>query len=247
MQPHLNSYRFSRIERLIGAAKLARLQDRLVTIVGLGAVGGYALEGLARSGIRHFRLIDFDVISLENINRQILALESTLGQAKTEAASCRVKEINPGCEVEKLNLFVDQHSLQQVLTPRPDLLIDAIDTIGPKIELLAAARQQGVPVISSMGAALRTDPALIRTADLFETSNCPLARRMRKKLRSRGIGQGIICVYSLEVAHSDFHKQRPASRDEEPGGKRILGSLPTITAIFGLTMANLALARLADG
>jgi tRNA A37 threonylcarbamoyladenosine dehydratase len=149
--------------------------------------------------------------------------------------------------VEKLNLFVDQHSLQQVLTPRPDLLIDAIDTIGPKIELLAAARQQGVPVISSMGAALRTDPALIRTADLFETSNCPLARRMRKKLRGRGIGQGIICVYSLEVAHSDFHKQRPGSRDEEPGGKRILGSLPTITAIFGLTMANLALAQLADG
>ena len=240
--------RFSRIERLIGEDKLARLQDRLVTIVGLGAVGGYALEGLARSGIRHFRLIDFDVICLENINRQILALESTLGLTKTKAASCRVKEINPGCEVEELNLFADQQSLQQILSPKPDLLIDAIDTIGPKIELLAGAWQQGVPVISSMGAALRTDSAQIRTADLFETSQCPLARRIRKKLRGRGIGQGITCVYSLEEVHSGYQKQRPDSRDEEPGGgKRIMGSLPTITAIFGLTMANLALARLADG
>lgn len=235
--------RFSRIERLIGKQRLALLQGRLVTIVGLGAVGGYALEGLARSGIGSLRLIDFDQISLENINRQILALDCTLGQPKIEAAVQRVRQINPHCRVEIVDLFVEKQSLEQVFTPRPDLLIDAIDTIGPKIELLAKAWHSRIPVISSMGAALRTDPAQIRSADLFESSKCPLAKRLRKKLRSRGVGQGISCVYSLEDVKSGKSGRRVEAEKIE-GGKRVLGSLPTITAIFGLTMANLALERL---
>lgn len=242
--------RFIRTERLLGKRRFEQLLSKRVTVVGLGAVGGYALEGLARAGIRHFRLIDFDTIQPSNLNRQILALETTIGRPKAEVAKERVLAINSDCTVEYLQFFAGDETLDRILAPEPDLLIDAIDSLNPKTGLLHEAWMREIPTISSMGAALRTDPTLIRSGDLFSTSNCPLAKHLRKRLRRRGVTSGISCVYSIEKI--DFDYQEPeyeSSIGETPfsdrGRKRnTLGSLPTITGIFGLTIANQAIMRL---
>ncbi|MBU0674505.1 MAG: tRNA threonylcarbamoyladenosine dehydratase [Proteobacteria bacterium] len=243
--------RFLRIERLLGPERFARLTRSMVTIAGLGAVGGYVMEGLARAGIGRIRVIDFDLIQQDNINRQILALESTVGMSKAQAARQRVLQINPHCRVEALELFIDSDSMEKVLSPKPDLVIDAIDSLGPKVSLLAACVSEEIEVISSMGAALRTDPSLVRCGDLMQTKNCPLARRVRRELRKRGVGEGITCVYSTEsVDFSYVDPEEETVRDDalpEHGRgrkRRVLGSLPTLTGIFGLTIANLAIKKL---
>lgn len=244
--------RFIRTRRLLGEERFALLQSRTVTIVGLGAVGGYVVEGLVRAGIEHLRIVDYDTIQPSNLNRQLLALETTLGRAKAEVAEERILAINSHCRVEALQLFAGEDTLEKILKPRPDLLIDAIDSLNPKTQLLHGAYLSKIPVISSMGAALRTDPTLIRTGDLFSTSNCPLARHLRKRLRRRGVGEGIACVYSVEKI--DFEYQLADEEDEpdpspyaDRGRKRnVLGSLPTITGIFGLTIANQAIMRLSQ-
>jgi tRNA A37 threonylcarbamoyladenosine dehydratase len=241
--------RFSRIEKLLGSESFQRLQSRYVVVVGLGAVGGYVIEGLARSGIGRLRLVDFDVITRSNINRQILALESTLDRPKCEVAVERMRLINPACRVEGLQIFSDERTINAVLDPRPDMVIDAIDSLGPKVQLLRASHQLGIPTLSSMGAALRTDPGKIAFADLGQTRGCPLARRVRQRLRKYGIEQGIGCVYSSEPV--DFSYGGPETDDSAPVQWRgcprnVLGSLPTLTGIFGLTLANQAILQLAQ-
>jgi tRNA threonylcarbamoyladenosine dehydratase len=245
--------RFSRIEKLLGEEGLYRLQRAHVTVVGLGAVGGHVAEALARAGVGHLRLVDFDMIQPTNINRQILALESTVGRAKAAVAEERVLGINPDCRVEGLQLFVAEESLDQLFDPIPDLVIDAIDSLNPKVQLLVGAHARGIPVMSSMGAALRTDPTKVAFGDLFDSSQCPLAKRMRKRLRQQGVGRGISCVYSTEQIDYLYPE---AEREEMGPGKnpyadrgrprRVLGSLPTITAIFGLILANQAILRLSS-
>lgn len=241
--------RFLRIERLLGPETFARLRNHFVTIAGLGAVGGHAMEGLARAGINRFRLVDFDVVRTHNINRQIIALESTVGQQKVVAARERILQINPAAQVEIMPTFIDQHSAGSILQDKPDLLIDAIDMVGPKVELLAAAFAHGIPIISSMGAALRTDPTQVKIADLMETKKCPLARRIRRRLRLRGIERGIPCVFSTEAV--DFTYEEPEQEEgnehllpHQPSPRRVLGSLPTLTGIFGLIIANQAIRQL---
>lgn len=242
--------RFIRTIRLLGEERFQLLQEKMVTVVGLGAVGGYVVEGLTRAGVSRLRLVDFDTIQASNLNRQILALETTLGRPKAEVAGERVLAINSGCRVEPLQLFAGEDSLAEILAPEPDLLIDAIDSLNPKTQLLQEAYQRRIPIISSMGAALRTDPTLIRSGDLFATSGCPLAKHLRKRLRKRGVGEGITCVYSTE--RIDFDYQLPEEEGKacetayaDRGRQRnVLGSLPTITGIFGLTIANLAIMRL---
>lgn len=241
--------RFIRTQRLLGEERFKLLQSRMVTVVGLGAVGGYVVEGLVRAGISRLRIVDYDTIQPSNLNRQILALETTLGRAKAEVARERILAINSECWVEPLQLFAGEETLAKILEPRPDLLIDAIDSLNPKTQLLHGAYLSRIPTISSMGAALRTDPALIRTGDLFATSSCPLARHLRKRLRKRGVGPGIACVYSVEKI--DFDYQLPEDDDADAGPyadrgrkRNVLGSLPTITGIFGLTIANQAIMRL---
>jgi tRNA A37 threonylcarbamoyladenosine dehydratase len=226
------------------------LQRSFITIVGIGAVGGHVAEGLARAGVGRLRLVDFDIIQPSNINRQIMALESTLGQPKVEAAQGRIAAINPGCRVEALQLFADDASMEQILAPAPDILIDAIDSMNPKVQLLTAAHSRRIPVISSMGAALRSDPSLIRTGDLMDTRNCPLAKRLRQKLRRTGIDRGISCVYSTEAVtfHYDEQEEKPPTPDapfaDRGRKRRSLGSLPTLTGIFGLVIANAVILRL---
>ncbi len=242
--------RFSRIERMTGADGLQRLQASFVVVVGLGAVGSYAVEGLARAGVGHLRLVDFDEIRPSNINRQLYALSSTVGLAKTDVAAARVRDINPDCLIEAIRCFFDDTTADSVLGGPPSLVIDAIDSVSPKTHLLAEAMRRGIPVISSMGAALRTDPGLVRTGPLSEVTGCPLARLIRKRLRKRGIGVDIPCIYSTESVDDlpDGAVSDGADTSEETllrgRPRRTLGSLPTLTGIFGLTAANLAIGML---
>lgn len=236
--------RFTRTRQLLGEDAFSRLQEQRVTIVGLGAVGGYVLEGLSRAGVKQLRLIDFDRVEPSNINRQLLALESTIGQPKTTLAAERVRAINSGCQVETLDIFCREENIAQILSPAPDLLIDAIDSLNPKTQLLQAAAEQQIPVISSMGAALRTDPATITSGDLFSSKGCPLARHVRRRLRRRGITRGISCVYSTEEVALEFNNQQSQEIEGKGRSRNILGSLPTITGIFGLIIANMAILHL---
>jgi tRNA A37 threonylcarbamoyladenosine dehydratase len=240
--------RFTRIIQLIGEENFHRLQNSFITIVGLGAVGGYAMEGLARAGIGRLRLVDFDTVQPSNINRQILALEQTIGRSKVAVAKERILAINPHCSVEALEIFAAEETMARILTPVPDILIDAIDSLNPKIQLLTAAHQAGIYIISSMGAALRTDPTKIQYGDISRTRNCPLAKHVRKRLRRRNIEEGIACVFSTEKV--DFDYQLPQQEDKATpfaarGRQRnVLGSLPTLTGIFGLYIANQAILHL---
>ncbi len=236
--------RFSRIRRLLGQDRFSRLQQSQVTVVGIGAVGGYAVEGLARAGVGHLRLIDFDTVEPSNINRQIHALCSTLGQQKVEVAKSRVLDINPDCHVETLHLYVSAETIDQTFTPGIDLLIDAIDSLESKVELLCQAWHRKIPLLSAMGAALRQDPCLVRVADLPQTQKCPLARQVRKRLRRVGVGEGIRCVYSMEEV--DFSAQEHMEGDGQSAAPRPLGSLPTVTGIFGLVLANEAIRMLCE-
>jgi len=238
--------RFSRTEKLIGTEKIQKLQNSKVILFGAGAVGSFAAEALVRSGIGSITIVDFDTISISNINRQLYALESTVGRSKTEVAVERLLDINPGCKVQAVNTLADEQNIPQILSDAPDIIIDAIDTVNPKLELLTYAVQNNIPVVSSMGAARRLDPTAVKTGDLFKTAHCPLARLMRKYLRRRGIKSGIMCVYSDEPPL----KPEKGEIDEDLTGSnhstKILGSLPTVTGIFGLVAADTAIKFLTE-
>jgi len=246
-----NHEQFSRVRRLIGEAGVKRLAEAHVVVVGLGAVGGYAVEGLARAGVGHLRLVDFDQVTASNINRQLYALHSTVGQYKTDLACRRILDINPACQVEPMRCFAHEESFDAILSGPPNLVIDAIDAITPKVALLAEVTRRNIPLLSSMGAALRSDPSKIHVGPLSQARICPLAKRVRTFLRRRGASVDFPCVYSTEPIHElPEDAIAPVAESEEPvlqrGRKRrTLGSLPTITGIFGLTLANEALRVLA--
>jgi tRNA threonylcarbamoyladenosine dehydratase len=240
--------RFLRTSRLIGDRNQQKLFDAHVTIVGLGAVGGHALEALARAGIGHIRIIDFDTVGLTNINRQLLALDSTIGMKKCTAAASRIRQINPSCSVEALDLFVHDDTMDRVLSGRTDALIDAIDSMSPKLSLLEASWHRGIPTFSSMGAALRTDPFAITHADLMKSHTCPLARQVRRKLKRRGVGSGIEVIFSSEEVDFDYRDPQDETAGEQilqrGRQRRVLGSMPTITGMFGLMLAQLVIDRI---
>lgn len=249
----MESQRFLRIARLLGDEVVEIFGGCHVTIVGMGAVGSYALEVLARSGVGHLRLVDFDTVGITNINRQLLATERTLGRKKVEVARERVLDINPAAEVEALDLFAHEESLEVIFAEPIDLLIDAIDSLAPKLALLEEAWKRGIPVISSMGAALRTDPARITVGDLTETRGCPLAKHVRTKLRRRGVGAGIQAVYSTEAVsftykepHEETHREHNEQILDRGRVRKVLGSLPSITGMFGLRVGHEALYRLLE-
>ncbi len=233
--------RFLRTELLLGAKGLDKLQNSTVMVIGLGAVGGYALEALTRSGIGHLILVDFDSFDLTNINRQILALTSTTGRKKIDVAKERVLDINPACRVETKDLFVNAETLPQLLSEKVDFVVDAIDALNPKCCLMEALYQKQIPFISSMGAALKSDPSCIHYGKLSATKNCGLSKFIRKRLKKRGVDIGkIYCVSSDEQVDLPETAIVCNENDENPNGRKrnTLGSLPTITAIFGLTIAN---------
>ncbi len=239
-----NDERFLRTKLLLGEEAMTKLHQATVMIVGLGAVGGYALEAIARSGVGRLILVDFDSFDATNVNRQILALTSTIGQKKIEAARQRVAEINPSCKVETLDMFVNAENLPTLFEHKADLVVDAIDALNPKCCLMEELWRRNIPFISSMGAALKIDISHIRYAKLSSSKNCGLAKFIRKRLKKRGVDiSSINCVFSDEQVDlpetaiiSNMDEQNPNGR-----ARNTLGSLPTITAVFGLTIANRAI------
>jgi len=231
---------FSRSELLLGEAALARLGASRVTVFGLGGVGSFAVEALARAGVGHLRLVDHDVVGPSNLNRQLFALRSTLGHPKAEVAAARVRDINPDCEVDPRVAFIHTDTLPGLLTPQPDVMVDAIDSMACKVALLRAAHESGIPVITAMGAGGRLDSSQLLVGDLVDTRMCPLAARVRKELRKVGITEGIRCVYSLEPADNkraadpaDIEPHRGPGRQRRP-----VGTISYMPAIVGLKVAE---------
>ena len=233
----------SRTRLLYGDDGAARIAGATVLVAGLGAVGSIAVEALARSGVGRLLLVDFDVVEPSNINRQLYALRSTLGMAKGEVAAARVRDINPDCEVSFLaaRLPGDADGVGEVLSgfPRPDAIIDAIDDIEAKAALIVHGLHASIPVVSSMGAARRLDPARVRAGALAEVSGCPLAKGLRRALRAR-LGDAadipvprLVCVYSAEP---------PQPQMAAPEcGPRAMGSSMCVTGAFGFAAAAAAL------
>ena len=241
--------RLARIELLLGAENVEKLKQSHIAIVGVGAVGGFAAEALVRSGVGKITLVDFDKVEPSNINRQILAMESTIGMPKVEAARQRYMDINPELDLNVMQTFAHTNTFDQIFEQVPDLVIDAIDSFNPKVELLCYLQKHNIEVISSMGAALQRDPSCIKTGKLTGSCYCPLAKIIRKHLRRRGFGTDLWCVYSTEqrdpaaLAKSNEDGEDFGSSFEGSTGRKrnILGSLPTVTGIFGLTIANKAI------
>ncbi|HBT90055.1 tRNA threonylcarbamoyladenosine dehydratase [Desulfobacter sp.] len=239
---------FARLEQLLGTAAVDRLKHSRVAVFGLGAVGSFVVESLARSGIGYLRLVDFDRLDASNINRQIYALHSTLGLEKAAVARARVLDINPDCEVDLHTSFVNADSLSQFLSPDLDMVVDAIDGLNAKVSLIFGAKEMGLNLVSSMGAAGRIDVSMIRTGDLFDTEVCPLARMVRRRLRRRGLSSGVPCVYSIEPPlNKEPFEDKDAvdllEQDHVDGGhgrpRPPIGSAVWVPGCFGLTLAGL--------
>ncbi len=239
----VHAARYSRIVQFVGEEGVKRLHRAKILVVGLGAVGSYAVEGLARAGVGHLRLVDFDTIQPSNINRQLYALESTVNRRKCDVALERVHDINPDCQAEALPTFVHRDTMEEIFADfTPDFAVDAIDSLEPKVELISTLRERQIPYISSMGAALRTDPTQIHVGRLSGVKGCPLARMVRKYLHRRNVPTDSLCVYSSEdvsaVRRTCLGPPEPSTLQRKGRERHVLGSLPTITGIFGLTIAN---------
>ena len=227
--------RFSRTERLFGKAAMVRLKNVRVAVFGLGGVGGYAVEALARSGVGALDLVDDDAVSLTNLNRQILATEHTLGMSKVDAAEQRVLSINLECRVRKYKMFFLPETAEMFDFEQYDYIVDAVDTVAAKIALAERASASGVPIICAMGAGNKIDPAAFEVADLSETSVCPLARVMRKELKKRGIEH-------LKVVYSREKPLRPLAPAGEESGDHPRRDVPASNAfvpgVAGLILAG---------
>lgn len=237
-------HRYSREELLIGEEGLNKLRRARVAVFGIGGVGGYVVEALARSGVGALDLFDGDTVALTNINRQIIALESTVGRPKVEVARERVLQINPACQVEARQLFFTPENAGEVDFSQYDYVADAIDTVSSKIELLRLCREAGVPVISCMGAGNKLDPTAFRVAPLEKTSVCPLARVMRRELKKRGI-TGVKAVYSTEEALTPQAAQ--AGDTKGTAGRPTPGSMAFVPSVAGLILAGEIVRDLLDG
>lgn len=215
---------------LLGKENMEKLKGARVAVFGVGGVGGYVVEALARSGVGALDLIDKDVVSLSNINRQILALHSTIGQKKTEVAAARAKDINPELRVRVYDTFYLPERANEFDFTNYDYVVDAIDTVSGKIGLVVQANEANVPIISSMGAGNKLDATAFEIADISKTSVCPLARVMRRELKKRGIT-------SLKVVYSKEEPKPSACKDEETG-KPVPGSIAFVPSVVGLLIAG---------
>lgn len=237
-------HRFSREELLIGKAGLEKLRQARVAVFGIGGVGSYVVEALARSGVGALDLFDSDTVALSNINRQLIALESTLGRPKVEVAKERVLQINPACRVEARQLFFTPESAGEVGFSQYDYVADAIDTVTGKLELIRRCREAGVPVISCMGTGNKLDPTAFRVTAMEKTSGCPLARVMRRELKKRGI-TGVKAVYSTEEALKPQAAQ--AGDTKGTAGRPTPGSMAFVPSVAGLILAGEIVRDLLDG
>lgn len=224
---------FTRTEMLLGSNAVSKLKNSRIAVFGIGGVGGYTVEALARSGIGTLDLIDNDTVSLTNINRQIIALHSTIGMYKTEAAKKRLLDINPNIKINTYNTFFTPENCEEFDFSQYDYIVDAIDTVSGKIELAVQADKANVPIISSMGAGNKLDPTRFEVSDIYKTSVCPLARVMRRELKKRNIRK-LKVVYSKEEALSP-----KCESDEDSGMKRQTpASIAYVPSVVGLIIAG---------
>lgn len=217
----------SRTELLIGRDGLERLKNARVAVFGIGGVGGYVVEALARSGVGAFTLVDSDRVSQSNLNRQIIATRETIGQYKTEVMKQRILSICPETEVETCQCFYLPETRDQFDFTRYDYVVDAVDTVTAKIDLVLRAKETGVPVISSMGAGNKMNPAMFEVADIYKTSVCPLAKVMRRELKKRGISK-------LKVVYSKEEPIKRATEEQRP----VPGSIAFVPSAAGLIIAG---------
>ncbi|MCM2286844.1 MAG: tRNA threonylcarbamoyladenosine dehydratase [Desulfobacula sp.] len=232
---------FARTEQLLGHEAMEKIKKAKVAVFGLGAVGSFAVEALARTGVGRLHLIDFDRVDASNINRQLLALTSTIGREKAVLARERVADINPDCKITVRTSFVNAESLEDLLEEDMDVVVDAIDGLNSKINLLVGARRMNLSVVSSMGAGGKTDISLIRAGDISETEVCPLARVVRRRLHRRGVYEGIRAVYSIEPPLNKQPFNAEDAGDALPGHGRSrppIGTVVWVPGVFGLTVAR---------
>ena len=214
---------FSRTEILLGKEAVEKLQNAHVAVFGVGGVGGYVVEALARSGIGTLTLIDNDKVSLSNINRQIIALHSTIGKYKTEVAKARIADINPNANVHTRELFVLPETIEEIDFSGFDYVVDAIDTVSGKLAIIQSAKEKNIPVISAMGAGNKLNATAFCVKDISKTSGCPLARVMRRELKKRNI-ENVKVVYSEE---------EPKKTEEG-----VVGSVAFVPSVAGLIVAG---------
>ncbi|WMI80873.1 tRNA threonylcarbamoyladenosine dehydratase [Anaerotignum sp. MB30-C6] len=232
-----NLHELSRAELLLGQEGLERLKNAKVAVFGIGGVGSFAAEALARSGIGHLTLIDGDIVSLTNINRQLIATQKTVGQYKTDIMKQRIHDILPETIVESHSLYFTNENRGLIDFSTYDYIVDAIDMITSKIILIEEAKKANVPVISCMGTGNKFDPSRFEVADIAKTSVCPLAKVMRKELKDRGI-RGVKVVYSKELP------QKPAE-SAEAGKRQIPGSLSFVPPAAGMVLAGEVICHIA--
>ena len=221
----------SRSKLLLGEEGIARLGKAHVCIFGLGGVGSYALEAIARSGIGMLTIVDFDTVSPSNINRQLPALHSTIGRKKTDVMAERIREIHPDAKIVIQDAFCTPENAESLVPLDADFVIDAVDTVSAKIALIETCKKRGIPVISCMGAGNKLDPTRFVVTDIFKTSVCPLCRVMRREMKKRGI-EKLTVVYSTE--------------EPVKTGSETIGSLPYVPSVAGLIAAGHVIREIAN-
>jgi tRNA A37 threonylcarbamoyladenosine dehydratase len=242
---------FHRTELLVGGDGFSRLQGARVCVVGLGGVGSYAAEAIARSGVGHLTLVDFDRVCVTNINRQLPATRDTLGQLKATLMGERLASINPKAQLRVMPTFYDSHTSEEILRGGFDIVLDCIDNMTAKVHLIRSCLERNIPIISAMGAGGRMDPTRVRVSDLSNTKNDPFARIVRDLLRQQGIHDGVRCVWTDEAPNQldeaiqeGFHCICPNVDDRVKHScenrHQIQGTVSWMPAIFGLTMAGAA-------
>jgi len=222
---------------LLGEEKLGMLRRAHVLVVGLGGVGAYAAEMIARAGVGRMTVADADTVSVSNINRQLVALRSTVGRPKAEVLAERLRDINPELELTVLNRFIrDEETYALLDAARYDYVVDAIDTLSPKLALILAALERGLPLVSSMGAGAKTDPTKLEIADISKTHHCPLAHMLRKRLHKAGVRRGFQAVFSPEPA-----REGAMILCEEQNKKSNVGTISYLPALFGIGCASVVI------
>lgn len=237
-------YQFARTELLLGRAALDKLRSCHVAVFGIGGVGGYTVEALVRSGVEHFTLVDSDTVSITNLNRQIIALQDTVGRYKVDVMAERIKNINPEAVVQVRRCFFLPENQDEFDFSQYDYVVDAVDTVAAKIAIIMKAKEAGVPVISSMGAGNKMNPAMFEVADIYKTSVCPLARVMRQAMKKRNV-KHLKVVYSKELPLKSAPDM--AEYAEEGVQKRSLpGSNAFTPSVAGLIIASEVVKDLVD-
>jgi tRNA A37 threonylcarbamoyladenosine dehydratase len=222
-----------RTELLMGAEALERMKNLRVMVIGLGGVGSYAAEFLARAGVGNMTIVDGDTVDLSNTNRQLPALHSTVGKRKTEVMAERMRDINPELNLTVHDEFLTPESVKVLITTDFDYIFDCIDSVQPKQYIIVTCKQKGVRVVSSMGAGGRVDPSKVQVADLAQTFNCPFAQQVRKGLKKKGVYRGVTVVFSSDRVSKE-HMMHTEARFK----KSFYGTCSYIPALFGLNMAS---------